>query len=146
LLATLTGRVGWWESALEAWASHPWTGYGYGVGGRFVALANVGRSFGSDVHSGYIETLVGVGLIGAVPLLIAVGLVLSWSLRALRDGRDVPIAILIVPLVVHTFVSQGFGAWLNADFMLFLCLAGIADWWRDEKVSAPVPREHVGLS
>jgi O-antigen ligase len=130
LTGTLTGRVGWWESTLDAWVLHPWTGYGYGAGGRFVALANVGRSQTSNVHSGYLETLVGVGLLGFIPLMIAVIGVALWANRALRTGRDVPIAILIVPLLIHTSVAQGFGGWLNPDFVLLACLAGIADWQR----------------
>lgn len=132
-LSTLTGRIGWWQSAIEAWAEHPWTGYGFGAGGRFVALANVGRGQGSNVHSGYVETLVGVGILGALPLLIAVVLVAAWSISALRDGRDVPFAILIVPVAIHTSVAQGFGGWLNAEFVLLACLVGIADWWRRDR-------------
>lgn len=142
LLGTLTGRVGWWESALDAWTLHPWTGYGYGAGGRFVALANVGRSQTSNVHSGYIETLVGVGILGFIPLLIVVIGLSMWALRALREGRDVSMAILIVPLAIHTSVAQGFGAWLNPDFILLTCLAGIADWWRLSRHAPPsLPRQ-----
>lgn len=142
LLTSLTGRVGWWQAALEAWTAHPWTGYGYGAGGRFVALANIGRGRTSHLHSGYLEALIGVGILGVLPLLIAVMLVLAWSMGALRQGRDVPLAILIVPLVLHTSVAQGFGAWLNADFLMLACLAGIADWWRQDRVKR-VPEERV---
>ena len=95
------------------------------------------RSSVSNVHSGYIEALVGVGLLGVIPLLIAVGLVVSWSLGALRDGRDVPFAILIVPLVIHTFIDLGFGGWLKPDLILLVCLGGLADWWRGKKLSTP---------
>src|SRR5690606_31514456 len=38
-----TGRLYWWEAAIEAWSAYPWTGWGYAAGGRFVALASVGR-------------------------------------------------------------------------------------------------------
>ena len=143
-LLTLTGRLGWWQSALDAWAVHPWTGYGFGAGGRFVALANVGRSQGSNVHSGYVETLVGVGILGALPLVIAVLVVAGWSIGALRNGRDVPFAILIVPMAIHTSVAQGFGGWLNAEFILLVCLVGITDWWRREQSMARTRKELVG--
>lgn len=132
LLANLTGRLPWWEAALEAWADHPWTGYGYGAGGRYVGLANIGFSDVSNLHNGYIEALVGVGLMGFFPLLIALLLVIAWSLGALRAGRDVPIAILIVPLVLHTAIDLGFGGWLKPDMVLLACLAGIRDWERHE--------------
>ena len=145
-ISSLTGRLPWWQAALEAWAEHPWTGYGYGAGGRFVGLANAGSSHVSNVHSGYIEALVGVGLIGALPLLIAIGLVVSWSLGALRAGRDVSMAILIVPLTIHTLVDLGFGGWLKPDFILLACLAGLADWWRGEKASTPELEQRLRLS
>lgn len=60
---------------------------------------------------------------------------------ALRNGRDVPLAILIVPLLLHTSVAQGFGAWLNADFLMLASLAGIADWWRRDQSRRPVTRQ-----
>jgi O-antigen ligase len=142
LVPTLTGRLTWWEAALQAWAEHPWTGYGYGAGGRFVALASTGANRTSNVHNGYLETLVGVGLIGAIPLFIGLILVVAWSLGALRSGRDVPLAILIVPMILHTAVDQGFGAWLNADFILLVCLAGVGDWWRKERRRTESRAEH----
>ena len=145
-LLTLTGRVGWWQSALDAWVVHPWTGYGFGAGGRFVALANIGRSQTSNVHSGYVETLVGVGLLGAIPLLLAVVIVAAWSLGALRDGRDVPFAIIIVPMAIHTSVAQGFGGWLNAEFVLLVCLVGITDWWRRDRRMTRTRSELVGTA
>lgn len=140
LLGNLTGRLTWWQATIEAWLEHPWTGYGYGAGGRFVALANIGRGQTSNVHNGYLEALVGVGVMGLVPLLIALGLVISWSINALHEKRDTPLAILIVPLAMHTFIDLGFGAWLQPDFILLACLAGIADWWRGQLTSTTKTR------
>lgn len=123
-LGTLSGRVGWWEVALETWSAHPWTGWGYGAGGRFVALASIGRTT-SSVHSGYIETLVGVGIIGIVGLIYALAEVLVWSFRNLRT--ETALATLIFPLALRTAVSQGFGGWLNIEFVLFALLVAIVD-------------------
>ena len=64
---------------------------------------------------------------GLIPLLYAVGRTTLWSLRSLMKGVETHIAILMVPLVLRTSVSQGFGGWLNFEFMLFACLVGIAD-------------------
>jgi O-antigen ligase len=130
-LGTLSGRVGWWEVALETWSAHPWTGWGYGAGGRFVALASMGRT-SSSVHSGYIETLVGVGIVGAVGLLYALAEVLVWSFRSLRT--ETALAVLIFPLALRTAVSQGFGGWLNIEFLLFALLVAIADQSRIDRL------------
>jgi O-antigen ligase len=142
-LSNLSGRVGWWESAIDAWAAHPWTGYGFGAGGRFVALANLGNGRTSNVHSGYVEALVGVGLMGVIPLVIAVLLVSAWSFGALKDGRDVPFAILIVAMVIHTAVARGFGAWLSAEVVLLVCLVGITDWRRRDREATRTSGELV---
>jgi hypothetical protein len=34
---------------------------------------------------------------------------------------------LIVPLVIRTAVSPGFGGWLNVEFVLFALLAALSD-------------------
>jgi O-antigen ligase len=126
-LGTLTGRTVWWGAALEAWRDHPWTGWGYGVGGRFVALRSIGRGATSNIHSGYFEALVGIGLLGVLPLLYALGRASIWAARSLRRRLDVHVAVLIIPLVLRTGVAQGFGAWLNFELALFMCLVAIAD-------------------
>jgi O-antigen ligase len=125
-----TGRLYWWEAALEAWSAHPWTGWGYGAGGRFVALASIGSGRVSSVHSGFIEALVGVGLLGMAALLYALFAVVKWSVKHLTS--ETALATLIIGLVLRTVVSQGFGGWLNVEFVLFALLAGIADLDRVE--------------
>jgi O-antigen ligase len=125
--STLTGRTMWWGAALDAWRDHPWTGWGYGVGGRFVALESIGRGTVSNIHSGYFEALVGVGIVGAIPLGYALFRSGLWSLRSLLKRTEVEVAILMVPLVLRTGVAQGFGGWLNFELILFACLVGLAD-------------------
>jgi O-antigen ligase len=121
-LATWSGRLTWWSAAIEVWKVHPWTGYGFGVGGRFATL---GGSI--SLHSGYFEALTGVGLLGVIPLAVALLRVITWAARRLLAGEAVREAILVVPLVLHTLVSLGFGAWLQADFFLFAFLVILVD-------------------
>lgn len=132
-LTTFTGRLVWWEVAVEAWSAHPWTGWGYAAGGRFVALASIGRS-SSSVHSGYVEALVGVGILGLAGLVYALVEVLVWSFRNLRI--ETALATLIVPLALRTGVSQGFGGWLNVEFVLFALLVAVVDQSRIERRAA----------
>jgi O-antigen ligase len=138
-LGTLTGRTVWWGAALEAWRDHPWTGWGYGVGGRFVALRSIGRGATSNVHSGYFEALVGIGVLGVLPLLYALGRASVWAARSLRRRLDVPIAVLMIPLILRTGVAQGFGGWLNFELVLFMSLVAIADrsWIAAREVTRP---------
>ncbi len=134
-LATLSGRLVYWDAALSAWQEHPWTGYGFGVGGQF-ALEGIGEDAVSSLHSGYLEALVGLGLLGIAPLAFAVARTAAWCWRRLRV--DTPYAILIVPLLLHTLVSLGFAGWLTADFVVFALLAAIADVDRRRRVPAAV--------
>lgn len=126
-LDTWSGRLTFWQAAVGAWAQHPWLGHGFGVGGRFVALRSIGSDEIPSLHSGYMEALTGLGVIGVVPLLAAVALVAVWALRSYRDRRDVPMAILLIPLLLRTLVSNGFGAWLNPEFLILAALALAAD-------------------
>jgi hypothetical protein len=73
------------------------------------------------------EALIGVGLLGLLPLAYAALRASVWSLQALRARVDVPIAILLVPLLLHAGVSLGFAAWLTADFVVFVCIVALAD-------------------
>lgn len=126
-----SGRLYWWEAAFEAWSVHPWTGWGYSAGGRFVALASLGRGFTSSIHSGYLEALVGVGIFGLSALLYSLYQVVAWSIRNL--STETALATLFVPLVLRTAIGQGFGGWLNVEFIIFALLCGIADRARIEK-------------
>jgi O-antigen ligase len=123
---SLSGRFDWWASGVDAWAAHPWTGYGFGTGGRFVALRQIGVG-PSSLHSGYLEALTGVGLLGFVPLLYVIVRVSVWALRSLHRKVSCAEAVLIVPLLLHAAVSLGFGAWLVADVLLFFFLATLSD-------------------
>jgi exopolysaccharide production protein ExoQ len=139
-LATLTGRVSFWQVAVESWVQHPWTGFGYGAGGRFVALSSLDVSV-TNVHSGYLEALLGVGLLGAIPLAFAIMLVARWWFQALSSRVDVRYAILLVPLALHTAVDLGFAAWLKPGFVIFACLVALSDWSRLERKSGFRERE-----
>ena len=124
---SLTGRLPWWEAAVSAWVHHPWTGWGYATGGRFVALESIDSGAVSSIHSGFLEVLVGVGILGAIPFMFALVRIVIWSLRQMAAKTETAIAVLIVPLILRTAVSPGFGGWLNMEFVLFALLAALAD-------------------
>jgi len=126
-ISTWSGRLIWWGVGLDTASTHPLTGFGFGAGGRWAALQQISQDSASSIHNGYLEALLGVGIIGLTLLLIPVVRVAIWSFRNLVARIDTPYAILIVPLLLHTFVSLGFGGWVNADLVLLACLAGVAD-------------------
>jgi O-antigen ligase len=123
LFTSLSGRVGYWQAAVASWSEHPWLGYGFGVGGRFVALLSIGNDQVSSLHSGYMEALVGVGLLGIVPLLIAALSAIVWCIKSLTRSTHVAEAALLLPILLRTGVSIGFGAWMNSVWLVFASLA-----------------------
>ena len=144
-MASWSGRLDYWAAAIEVWKQHPWLGYGFGVGGRFVALRSINSDSVSSLHSGYMEALTGVGILGLIPLGVAVAVVAGWAVRSLRAAREVPMAILLVPLLLRTLVSGGFGAWVNAELLLFATLVVAAGESRRRERSAPLQSEKLSL-
>jgi O-antigen ligase len=126
-LLLLTGRVRFWQSAIKSISLHPWTGFGFGAGGRFVALSAIGEGTRSNLHNGYLEALTGVGIMGFVPLLVSVVIALGWTIRRLIHRIDTALAILMIPLFLHTFVDLGFGAWLKPDFLILAGIVALSD-------------------
>lgn len=137
-ISTWSGRLTWWAVGLDTASAHPFTGFGFGAGGRWAALQQIGQDSASSIHNGYLEALLGVGIIGAVFLLIPVARVAVWSFRNLKAGSETTLGILIVPLLLHTFVSLGFGGWVNSDLVLLGCLIGLSDIDRLRAVSLGV--------
>ncbi len=135
-LLLLTGRVRFWQSAIASISRHPWTGFGFGAGGRFVALSAIGEGTRSNLHNGYLEALTGVGIMGFVPLLLSVVIAVGWSVRRLIRKVDTALAILMIPLVLHTFVDLGFGAWLKPDFLILAGIVALSDLKRSPRPAA----------
>lgn len=127
---SLTGRTAFWQSALAVWRVHPWTGYGFGAGGRFVALYDIGADAVGNLHNGYLEALTGVGLFGFLPLLATMFLIGLWSVRSLGEGRFVAEASLVPLMMLHNVVSMDFGGWLGPFFLIYMMLVVLADLTR----------------
>jgi len=126
-LATLTGRTTLWAAGWEAFMRQPLLGYGFGAGSRFVALRAIGKDYLTHIHNGFLEALIGVGLIGFIPFMYAVLRTVKWSVRHLIRRIEVPFAILVLPLTLQNLFGLGFGAWFNTNLMLFALLVGLAD-------------------
>lgn len=131
MLMSLSGRTVWWASAVNAWLEQPLTGFGFGVGGRFVALERIGEGHVSSVHSGILEVLLGVGIIGLIPLLYVLFRVLRFTLEAFRIETEY--IVVVVEIGVTTIISLGIG---GADLTLFYLIAALADRWLERPRSA----------
>ena len=123
---TLTGRTVFWEAAWDAFLKQPLTGYGFGSS-RFSVLEGIGADQYTHVHNGYLEALVGMGLIGFIPFMVSVARSTWWSTRSLLRGEDVWLAVIMPSMLVQNMLGQGFGGWLNTNLMLFALVVAYAD-------------------
>jgi hypothetical protein len=70
-LESLTGRTEWWHLAWQEFQNHPMTGLGAYAGGKFGVLSKMGFGDTPQLHSDYLETLVGTSFWGLIPLLLS---------------------------------------------------------------------------
>jgi O-antigen ligase len=126
-LTTLTGRTVFWRLAIEGFGRRPLTGYGFGAGSRYGALRDGGYDEFTHLHNGFLEALVGVGLLGFIPYVFATVRVVWWAFVRVFNKVEVPYAILIVPLLFKNVIGLGFGGWLNINLILFGLLVVLSD-------------------
>lgn len=133
-LLSLSGRTNLWEWAWTAFLSRPWLGSGWGAGSRALFQHGVGN-FGStisSVHSGLLEVLLGVGLVGFA--IWAWAVVWSWWLAAVAYLRGDPLPFIIGMIVATTatFLSTGIGGWLDFFNQHFLAITALL-WLRQQQ-------------
>jgi O-antigen ligase len=85
LFASLTGRVDWWEFGWQQFLKRPLTGFG-AYTARFGVLAKLGESDTPTIHNSFLEVVCGVGILGLIPVLVA--LLGTWwvLIRSLRSS------------------------------------------------------------
>ena len=81
---TFTGRLPIWEASIQLASDRPFLGYGYNAFAGEAMIEYVARIAGwvaTSAHSGYIETLVSLGLVGLFLVLGLMGGALTQSIR-----------------------------------------------------------------
>ena len=131
---TLTGRVPIWTTLLPYVAQHPWIGHGYSGFWTPETFCNVAEGCEiavAQAHSAFVETLLGVGLIGALPLLLAVALAVRRAASRYgqtNDAGDCFVLGLIVFGVVNGALESGFVQPFFLSFVAACCLMRLAAW------------------
>lgn len=125
----LSGRTTYWALAIPVWRESPIIGGGLQTATRFEVLTQLeGGKQVQNIHSTWIETLVGTGILGVAFLAASLITTLRRAMvQALRGGRLVP-ALLLAVLAVRTLtggsIEQG-----GDTSLLFLTLAmGLRDF------------------
>jgi len=117
--ATFTGRTSTWDLVVDSWLERPLAGFGFFAGwfdsGLRAGLRDIGFNHW-EAHNGFLEVLLGVGVIGAGALLwfLAVVCGLVWRDR----GRDeapwfaAVVAFFIVVNIGETAIAANRLAWM----------------------------------
>jgi O-antigen ligase len=141
LFYSLTGRVAWWTAAWEIYREHLLLGLGGYAGGRFGVLAALGATETSTLHNAWLEVLVGVGLIGLVPVLatyVGVWCNLLWP----PDSRSAsPVARELHSETVGLWVMLSVGSFSGVEFiwhppLLFFLVVTHAELLRRSRLEA----------
>ena len=131
-LATMSSRLDWWSIAYKMFMTHPFTGLGAYAGSRFAVLANIGAP---QLHSDWLEVIVGTSIWGLTPFLITVVWIWVTLLRNYRGNRisagDKQLTLemigVMTMLTIHSFVNVEM-TWHHPT--LFLMILGWAEFMR----------------
>jgi O-antigen ligase len=97
-MMSLTGRVQWWSVAWEVFKQRPLTGFGAWAA-PFAVWGKMGEEGFGPLHSDYVETLVGNGIWGPLPLII--GVLATWWVL-LKFFRHLPAGSIDRQLAVES--------------------------------------------
>jgi O-antigen ligase len=139
-LQTLSGRTVIWMAGYKDWLQSPLLGYGGGEGGKYV-LSKIGSSNFSEVssmHSGIMETLDGLGIIG---LLLGAGILIAVTFKAYQAwktrAQHISLYVLVIHFWITSIMSVGVLGWMNYELALYLILLALIDVERRKKYAVP---------
>ena len=108
-LGSLTGRIPIWKAAMELVKQSPFVGYGYDsfLTGQNLAFITEKAWATPSPHSGYINTLGGLGYIGAVTLVLSLFLSVKKSLGLVkRNSRYAFIVAVLIWLILNIYTED----------------------------------------
>lgn len=113
-ITNLTGRTQFWQLAAHLVAEKPITGYGYEVGGGVWSDSGISEgtfvsqwgSSKTSLHNGYLEVVLGTGLVGfALWLLVLVMPLRRLVLTRASDYRAYALVMMVQFLIINLFES-----------------------------------------
>ncbi len=131
-MMSMSSRLDWWATGYRAFMQHPFTGLGAYAGSRFAVLTDVGAP---QLHSDWLEVLVGTSIWGLLPFVITLAWVWTVLIRYYRrHGINVADRQLTLEMIgvmaiitIHSFVNVEM-TWHHPT--LFLLTLGWAEFLR----------------
>ncbi len=130
LFLSMSGRTYIWERGWDAFMSSPLLGYGYYAGHRQLDLTGINSDIVSTVDNTYLEVLIDLGVIGLIPIAIAVwvtirnmisarGINFSNNMRAVWRQCWVYIAVLLIFVLVRSLTGPSIQVY-HPNLIIFL--------------------------
>jgi exopolysaccharide production protein ExoQ len=127
-LTTFTGRLNVWNEALKYAKEHPLFGYGYNsfLDSRTLpVMSNAAGWVPISLHSGYVETLLGVGSVGTVLLIVTLFSALKRSISLSRRGPAYAFGAAVVTWLIFNLFMES-SLMMEPMFPTFVCFVVIA--------------------
>jgi len=111
-----TGRDVIWSLAVQEWMRNPLFGYGISMWNDAYRM-QIGMDHAVSAHNQFLQTLSVAGSIGLIGLLVYLGTLMRYAVRAARRSQGLSIALLILvllrcvtetPLQLESFLSGAF--------------------------------------
>lgn len=142
-LATLSGRMIWWEVAFEEYLNADVLaqiiGMGFGTASRTILDSKLDQGGAATLHSDYIDALVSTGILGLMILIIIMVALLIEAYKYAMKVRD-PIAIEMLGIIIILFVRSFSGTTIATHNIFLILIFSIAVYLRIEKSR---PRLHL---
>ena len=125
-LGQLNGRVNWWSLALPVWHTSPIIGRGVLTGTR-LALQSGGFGDTNTIHSTWVETVVGTGIVGTALLSLALLVAMRRGWRLARRGDVVPL-LLLIAITVRSITGNTIESYRIATLFFLWAILCLTDW------------------
>lgn len=121
-LSTLSGRDIIWEYSIREWKANPIFGYGLDLWGAEYRQA-MALPTAYHAHNQFLQTLAASGLIGAIGLIVYVG-VLGWGALLVKAPYRPLVLSLLFMLLIRSFSEPPFElrSIADANVIIHLCL------------------------
>ena len=131
LSASLSSRLGFWDTAWKIARAFPLRGSGIGTFASVFAQFQTAGSYSQHAHNSYLEMFAETGFIGGTLFLIIIALVFSRTLRTFRSLENETNKLMVLGLwvgmlgfLLHNLVD--FDWYIPATALYFWAFAGLA--------------------
>jgi O-antigen ligase len=127
---TLTGRVPLWEQALGYVSERPVQGYGYDSFWTEEHVMDFWKEQSwavPDAHSAYIESALGLGVVGGLLFLLIVAVAIKRGLAEYKATQDAGYGLFGSVLIFAALNGLVESAFVQPSYVTFVCMLVLAD-------------------